>query len=269
MENKKEGGGSAGREFRVSFLIVGAQKCGTTALATFLGHHSEICIAPGKETHFFDDGDFDDSLGPEGVAFQYRSRFTNHAGQKIVGEATPSYMYVPGVAERIHKYAADMKLIVLLRDPVERAISHYNMQIARGHETLPLSDALAAEARRLELANGDRALDSSARRHSYRDRGYYHRQIKRMLEVFPMSQMLFIQTEALRSDHAGTLDKVYRFLGVEDTRFIPEPETVFSSTRAVEVSASVRSDLRAQYRDDITALEGLLGWDLAGWKRGQ
>ncbi len=99
--------------FQVNFLIVGAQNCGTKALAAFLAHHPEICHSPKKELHFFDSAGFDDFAPSEKIAFEYRHTFANCAGQALVGESTPRYLFLPQVAERIYRYNPAIKLIVI------------------------------------------------------------------------------------------------------------------------------------------------------------
>jgi hypothetical protein len=252
--------------FKVNFLIVGAQKSGTTALASFLTQHQEICMAPLKEVHFFDAKDYDDSLSREAVNQKYHSHFHNYAGERIVGEATPIYMYFVPVARRIYRYNREMKLIFLLRDPVQRAISHYNMQISKEKEWLPFKMALSVEKFRLWRDKNNYSPNSSIRLNSYCDRGFYVKQIERMLEFFPRMQMLFVKTDNLLHDYHVTLNSVYEFLNVRDRRFIPEQKRVFSFERKVNLSEEVIINCKKKFREEITELEKLLGWDLTEWK---
>jgi len=223
-------------KFRVNFLIVGTQKGGTTALASFLGQEPRICMAPCKEVHFFDAPNFDDSADIDSINRRYQKAFPNFASQPLVGEATPIYMYFPQVAARIKQYNPDMKLIFLLRDPTSRAISHYGMEYARGNEKWPLPMALALEPFRLWRDRGDASDQSSWRLHSYMDRGLYSRQIKNMKRYFPPDQMLFLRSEDLWRDHEGTLRKTYQFLGLGPDAVVAPQERVYVAQKTVRGS---------------------------------
>ena len=130
---------------RLDFMIVGAQKCGTSALAHFLSQHPEIGMASPKEVHLFDRPGYSSDWTPEQIDDHYGSQLGHCTGARILGEATPSYMFVPEIGRDLARYNPDLKLIVLLRDPVERAISHYYMEKGRGRERRPLWFALLRE----------------------------------------------------------------------------------------------------------------------------
>ena len=113
---------------KVNFMIVGVQKSGTTALSEFCSEHPEICMAKPKEPHLFDAEEFDEA----GLDDNYSKFFDHFKGEAILGEATPIYMFLPEIAKRLHTYNPDLKLLVILRDPVDRAISQYSMSQSRG-----------------------------------------------------------------------------------------------------------------------------------------
>ena len=255
---------------RINFLIVGAQKAGTTALSSFLAQHPELCVAHTKEAHLFDAADYQ---AAPGVWDQRHAQiFPDYRGQRWVGEATPIYMYLPFVAERICLYNPGMRLIALLRNPAERAISHYKMELARGVEPLPLGMALASERFRLWRDRNNLAQTSSVRVHSYVARGFYSRQLQGLLRYFPREQLLVLKMDDLLHRHADTLNKVYRFLDVETPEELPEPRHVRPALgdglieRHVEPSAPVRLVLKRIYRREIARLEELLGWNLDDWR---
>ena len=207
---------------RLGFMIVGAQKCGTTALARFLSRHPEIGMADPKETHLFDAPDYSGDWRPEEIDERYRPSFEHCPGATIRGEATPIYMFLPEVARDLHRYNPDLKLIVLLRDPVERAISHYYMERARGDERLPLWLALLSEPFRLRRCRDARQADSAMRRHSYRRRGLYSLQLRNLYRHFDRGRVLVIRTQDLLQRHDAVLRQVFSFLGVsEDVRIAP------------------------------------------------
>ncbi|NJL42677.1 MAG: sulfotransferase domain-containing protein [Pseudanabaena sp. SU_2_4] len=267
----------------VNFLIVGAQKGGTTALAKFLSTHPQICIAPVKEVHFFDyeqnyQGDGSPWLGvPKPLSYpkpqtphpspqdRYHSFFPNCDSQLAVGEATPIYMYFPWIAERIQAYNPSMKLIILLRHPVERAYSHYQMERARGWEWLPFPVAIRLEALRLHLAKYNSSERSSLRTHSYGDRGFYSRQIQNLQRYFPKEQMLILLNEDLQNNHNQTLQRVYQFLGVNSNVNLPVPERVLSGDYQ-PMSQRDRNYLLQKYDREIDAIASLLALNLDRWK---
>jgi hypothetical protein len=256
--------------FKVNCLIVGAQKSGTTALAAFLGEHSEICMAPAKELHVFDAPDYREI--PGFCDERYASAFPGYTGQPWIAEATPAYLYLPFVADRIHRYNPDMRLIAVLRNPVDRAISHYSMEVSRGFERLPLYAALALERPRLWWNAGNLAWTSSVRVHSYLDRGFYSRQLERLMERFSPAQILVLRMDDLLHRHVETLERVYAFLGVKTPAHVPEARHIRPVAaegvvaRTIEASPMLRSILNRVYQSELERLERLLGWQLDDWR---
>ncbi len=253
----------------VNFLIVGTQKGGTTALANFLATHPDICMAPVKEVHFFDyDRHY---LHPNRSTPNwdyYHSFFPNYTGQPAVGEATPIYMYLPWIAPRLHAYNPNLKLIAILRHPIDRAYSQYQMEYARGWETLSFAAAIAAEPRRLFLPKlasllGDRrhAQTETApiRTHSYCDRGHYARQIRNLLRYFPRQNLLVLRNEDLQAHHTQVLQTTYRFLGVrDDASLVPAPARIFARDYA-PLAPELRSRLQRLYKQGLRTLSQDLG----------
>jgi hypothetical protein len=252
-------------EFLVDFVIGGTQKGGTSALAHFLDAHPEICLPAVKEVHLFDAPDFPVAAGPAEIGRRYRAAFPDQVAGRIVGEATPVYMYLPWVAPRIRAYNPAMKWILLLRDPVERAISHYRMERARGGERLPLSVALAVEAARRWRDRKRVDWDSSRRVHSYAARGFYSGQIRRLWECFPRAQVLVLTSEELRTRHDETLQLVYAFLGVRDRTIVAPPQAVFATAGEYAVPAVARAWLRLRFQPEIRRLERMLNRSFAEW----
>jgi hypothetical protein len=245
---------------RVSFLIAGTQRGGTTALHTFLSAHPQIVFARRKEVHFFDDESlFRGGPAPDLYA-RYHGEFPPADEAAVIGEATPIYMYWKRAARRIRDYNPAMKLVVVLRNPIERAYSHYTLERNRHREPLSFSRAI-----RLERLRCLRAWPLQHRVFSYVDRGFYSRQIRRLLDHFPRKQMLFIKSDDLRQDHAATLARICRFLDVAP---LPDskPEAIFQSRYASPMSPADRAYLARKFRPEISALERLLGWDCSSWK---
>lgn len=190
----------------VSFLVIGAQKAGTTALYDYLTEIPGISLPRQKEVHFFDDESIDWDR-PDYDA--YHANFAEH-GEGLRGEATPIYCYWPGSLERIHAYNPAMKLILMLRDPAERAWSHWRMETARGVETEPFSWCVRQGRRRVF----ERVPWGHDREVSYVERGFYGEQIERVLQIFSPDQLLVLQANALRDDPTAVLGRVCAFLGL-------------------------------------------------------
>ncbi len=215
---------------RLAFLIVGAQKAGTSALASFLHQHPEICMSVPKEVHLFDAPDYAGDWTPAQIDERYRPYFAHCDAGTLRGEATPIYLFLPAIAAELQRYNPDLKLIVLLRDPVERAISHYYMEKNRDKEHLPLWLALLCEPFRLRRREDTTHVDSHLRRHSYRRRGLYSIQLRNLYRSFDRDQVLVIRAEDLRQRHDAVLRHVFTFLGVSPAVRIP-PRIVYAGDR--------------------------------------
>lgn len=210
----------------LDFMIIGVQKGGTTALSHFLARHDRICMADGKEVHLFDAPDFDSNWSAAEINQRYAPHFETATESQLLGEATPIYLYWPEVIAALHQYNPALKLVVILRDPAERAISHYIMELGRGNETRPLWQALLLETSRLRRDPG-RVPNSARRCHSYRTRGNYAGQLHNLRRYFPDRQILIIDNTELIERHHQTLARVCAFLGLPDTN-LPQPERIFA-----------------------------------------
>ena len=206
---------------KLSFMIVGAQKCGTTALAEYLREHPQIGM-PLEEGHVFDAPDFSPDWSPQEIDQRYAPRLEHCQPGALLGEATPMYLFLPEVAAALRRYNPDLKLIVLLRDRVERAISQYYMNVGSGKEQAPLWLALLAEPLRLWRCPSSRQWGSALRVRSYRSRGLYSRQLRNLYRQFPPQQVLIAHNGDLLADHQTLLRQVFAFLGVaEDAKMRP------------------------------------------------
>lgn len=242
----------------VSFLVAGVQKGGTTALFDYLRDHPALCLPAVKEVHFFDDETGVDWSAPDYGAYHAPFLAERPAPGAVWGEATPIYTYWPNAIERIRAYNPAMKLIVVLRDPVERAWSHWRMERARGAETLAFADCIrAGRARVADAADGSGAH----RVHSYVERGFYGAQIERLFANFPRQQVLLMRSNDLRGYPARILRNACDFLQ------IPAFETVIARESHVGVKAQRQemptaadvSLLRSLYVEDQKKLKSLTG----------
>ena len=183
-------------------------------------------------------------------------------GAAIRGEATPIYMLLPDIARELRRYNPELKqLIVLLRDPVERAISHYYMERGRDNEHRPLWLALLSEPFRLRRCRDARQAGSAMRRHSYRRRGLYSLQLRNLYRFFDRDRVLVIRTRDLLQRHDAVLRRVFAFLGVsQDVRIAPEMiyPTLVEHRRGGRAHRTVSWLLRLSYLAEFVRLRALL-----------
>jgi len=213
----------------IQFVIGGVQKGGTTALAQFMARHPQIALPQNKEAHVFDAPGFDERWTPAQIDARYATHFTQAADAALHGDATPIYCFHPTFVKRIAAYNPKMRWILLLRHPVERAISHYHMERRRHQETWPLWPALLLERWRLRGHWQDFSEHSPLRRHSYRARGDYARQLETLYAHFPPEQVLLLRTKALAEQPEQTLAQIWSFLGIDSTIAAPmQPARIFT-----------------------------------------
>lgn len=240
----------------LDFMIVGVQKGGTTALSYFLAQHPQLALAESKEVHLFDAPDYPFGSSREHINMQYAPHFRQAAADVLWGEATPIYCYWPEIAAELQRYNPALKLIMILRDPVERAISQYAMETVRGHDSLPLWLALLMEPYRL-WRDPQRRPNGARRCHSYCSRGNYVAQLNNLRRYFPDEQILVIENGDLVNQHQATLEKVCHFLGVSAEQ-LPEPATIFSGDYDRNHYPLVRWLLGCYYRVTNRRLKSLL-----------
>jgi hypothetical protein len=245
------------------FLILGAQKAGTTALYAYLRRHPKITGPSWKEVSYFD------RHYARGSDW-YRGNFPNllRTRRELVGEASPSYLFHPLAPQRVKELVPDARLVVLVRNPIDRALSHYHHELALGRESLSFEDALAAEERRLEgeedrLRADPRYFSSEWWSHTYKARGRYVEQLERWLQVFPREQLLILPSEDLLGEPERAHAEVLQFLGVPAHRLDSYPR-VFERQYA-EMKPETRAELADYFAEPNRRLYELLGRDLA-WR---
>jgi hypothetical protein len=266
-------------------IVIGAMKCGTSSMHKYLDAHPDIAMSRDKELNFFSHNDRWE-LGPD----WYRRHFS--ASTMIRGESSPSYTNfprLPNVPDRMKSLIPEAKLIYLVRDPIERVVSHYVHSREAGREKRPIDDAL-------HQLEGNKYIEPSL----------YHAQLERYLRLFSPSQILVISMEEMRDYRDETLGRVFRFLGVDDcfrsarhesayhvsrqrgplrraverNRFARKihpyvPSSVVSlvaahdsASRASErpkLPRAVRESLRSYLHEDINRLREELGQEFATW----
>lgn len=208
-----------------NFLIVGAQKAGTTALYQHLKQHPDVFMSPVKEPHFFAfEGRDLDFRGPRdretlghmvvGDEGAYRELFADAGEEKVRGEASAMYLYMPQAVGGIGRHAPEARLVAVLRNPADRAYSSFLHMMRDGREPIPdFGRALAAEEERIR-GNWSPIWH-------YRRMGFYHEQISRFREAFGPDQLRVYLYEDLEGEPKSVLRDVYEFIGV-DPSFVPD-----------------------------------------------
>ena len=204
------------------FVIIGAQKSGTTSLYNFIIKHPTIAPASRKELHYFS-GRY--RFGEQ----WYRSNFPTNLSRRyfykktkqklLSGEASPTYMFHPIAPDRMKDILPDIKLIAILRNPVDRAYSQYHHNIRRNDETLPFEKAIELEEERCAREKERLIRDSDFVathyvKHSYLGRSIYVDQLENWFKHYNKRQFLILTTDNLRKDPQQTLDQVFDFLGL-------------------------------------------------------
>ena len=234
---------------KVEFLIMGAQRGGTTALYSYLWRHPETQMSKYKETLFFDN--YYLSVAESKREDFYHSHFSDTS--KVWGEATPSYMYHVLCYPRIKEYNPNMKMLFMLRDPCDRAYSHWQMNLD--------------DKKKIRLGDDPGHLQ----------RSLYATWIKKIMDYFPKKQMLFIKNEELMNDPNGTMLKVFAFLGLGASFFVRPLKVILAPRNAGDGISVMQRNQRKMpktlrkitipvFLEDIKALEKITKWDLTSWK---
>lgn len=293
-----------------NFLIIGVAKAGTTSLYKYLEQHPDVYMSSFKEPGFFAfEGQKLDFQGP-GAKYRinqwsvtdidsYREMFAE-ANQKAIGEATPLYLYYQESCDRIKHYIPDVKLIAMLRDPVERAFSNYVWAVQPGAEPITnFADALAAEPERIE--------NNWSPRWHYKAQGFYYQQLKPYFEKFDPQQIKVYLHEDFVANPQEILQDIFQFLAIDESfkvdlsrkhnvtkiprnkvwhQFLDKPNPIKSLVKPFlpaqfrhnirinakeknlykpKLTPQLRQQLIAEYKPDILQLQDLIDRDLSSW----
>lgn len=207
------------------FVIIGAQKAGTTSLCTYLFRHPQVLPPRRKEIHFFDSPEYAYGSDWYRAHFPIDPRLTlahrRAPGGLLTGEASPYYLAYPHAPRRLYEVAPNAKLVVMLRNPVDRALSHYHHQIRHGREDLSFEDAIRAEPERLageleKMLEDEDYYSYNYWAYSYVARGLYAAQLERWYEHFPKEQILVIRSEDFFRQTSSEMQKVTEHIGLQD-----------------------------------------------------
>ena len=253
---------TAGARRLPDFLVIGAQRAGSTSLFAQLCAHPGVAPPSHKEIHYFDLQSFRSLRW-------YRSHFPPAAAARgrITGEASPYYLFHPAAPARVAKALPDVRLVAIVRDPVARAYSHHQLSVRDGREQLGFEEALRAEPARLAGEEArlltDRAYRSHPHRHqSYAARGLYAEQLRRWHEHVAPERLLVVSSEELFADPFATGATVLEFLGLDAAEVPPLP--VRNQRPYPPMSDAARTLLEARFEAPNRELQELLGRDL-GW----
>ena len=247
------------------FVIIGAQKCGTTFLYNLLGQHPHVALAAKKEIHYFDHHFSNKGRG------WYRAHFPSPTwkdGRKsITGESSPYYLFHPHAARRLAQVVPEARLIVLLRNPVDRAYSHYHQEARRGYEPLTFEKAIEAEEARVRVER-DKMLEDehyasfNHQHFSYLSRGLYVDQLMEWSRFFEDEQMLVLKSEDLFGQASNALRSVLDFLGLPG--YEPEATKPYLEGRYPPMDPATRRRLEDFFEPHNRRLYEYLGVDF-GW----
>lgn len=237
-----------------NFLCIGAQKAGTSSLKNYLNQHPDIFVAK-KELHFFDK-EKNLKLGAEDFK-RYEEFFPRD--KKLVGEKTPSYSHLEYAMERIYQYAPNIRLILLLREPVSRAYSQYNMY---QDLKIPVSGLYEELFKKQELPLS--LLTSNGK--NFITRGYYAEQIKFILKRFPKKNLYISIAEEIKKEKQSEYNKIFAFLGVEP---VPLNLQVDANVRTYRepLPPPIFTKLREIYKPHNQELYKILGREIPSWEK--
>ena len=259
-----------------NFLVIGAAKAGTTSVYEYLKQHPQIWMSPLKETNFFAlEGETLNFRGPGDQDYinrfsitkieDYINLFQGVSNQIAIGEASPLYLYSPKAPERIRHYTPDTKIIIILRNPVDRAYSSFLHLIRDGREQIRnFAQALQEEEERIR-SNWEHIWH-------YKQLGFYYVQLNRYFNTFYKQQIRVYLFEDLMTNPIFRLEDIFKFIGVNE-EVIPDISvkhnvSVISKDKApteLLLRLQVRRRLVEVYREDISKLQHLLQRDLSGW----
>ena len=307
-----------------NFLVVGANKAGTTSLYHYLKQHPDIYLSPLKEPHYFSKDihpeEFSRSFAQnklqdiasyvEGPMEEYHAGFVrewehytklfkNAEGKKAIGELSTSYLYSKVAAHEIRSALGDIKIIICLRNPIQRAYSHYRMNLWTGNSKAPTF----MQALKDDEAHQPKVWGNA---HLYVDIGKYYQQVKRYYDEFSSDNICIIFAEDLKNETSEVVKRLYNFLGV-DSNFAPDTSEIHNEVftpkfkaltwmlnatgirpfikrisgkkmkgiivKALfkdqaekgQLSSDERKYLNAIYKEDIIKLQDLIGRDLSHW----
>lgn len=247
-----------GGDFKINFAIVGVQKAGTSALHQMLSQHPNLKFGVRKELHYFDNDNYFSGyreLNNDELKKMYKFNSFSFC-KRLYGDSTPIYIFSETYLKRIFNHNKDIKLIIILRNPIKRAYSHWNMEVSRNVEKNEFGFCIRNEESRL-------IDDFSIRNFSYKKRGLYSEQILNLLSIFPQKNCFFIEYDEFRVNHQLVLDRIFKILGVKNK--IIENRKIFSIEHKNSMLKEDKDYLINFFLTDIKKTEQILNWNLSHW----
>lgn len=244
----------------VNFVIAGAMKAGITSASALLSQHDQVYVSASAEPFFVAQRP---SMFARSTKSENVDQFAARGDARAVGDVSASYLYAPQSLSVMQNYNPEMRVVVLLRDPVFRAHAHWNMQRQKGVEDRSFEEAVVTE-----IAQRPSRFDNP--RVGYLDRGFYARHLERLWSVFPPEQCLIVESSLFKRDPSIVWSQMIEFLGL-DSQPAPElaPNRSDSGPRAdypIPLARETGQRLREFYTPEVDRLERLLGWDLEAWR---
>ena len=251
------------------FAVIGAPKCGTTSAYSFLCSHPDVEPALTKEIHYFDES-FKRELGHLWYRHNFPAASPLRRRGSITGEATTTYLLYPHAAAMMKEAAPGARIIVMLRDPVDRAYSDYHMMVRYGMEYMSFEDALSAERARVDSERARVESDPGFRwfyvpNYSYAGKGEYAPQLERWLACYGRDKILVETLEDLVRDPPAAGGRMLEFLGL-NSKSVRQPPERLNEGRYPPMRDDTRRALAAKFEPHNQKLYELLGRDL-GWTR--
>src|SRR5256714_12596493 len=245
---------------RVDFVVAGVQKAGTTAIHDFLAQHPQIALLRDQALHFFDkEENFCSSrTGPFEPDYSIlHGNFDPGWRWRVAGEVTADYVYYPRALDRIARYNSEMKVIISLRNPTERAFSQWNMRREKNQEPLEFINALKQDQ--------EIGLSKNPRGNAYIARSLYLPQLEKVFALFPREQVLVLKYETFRADPFPVVDRIFDFIGVEQrTGLKNKQRNVGAYSR--KLTPAERQFAAKIFDEDVNSVESLLNWDCSDWR---
>jgi hypothetical protein len=244
-----------GKSKQPDFLIIGAQRAGTTSLFHYLSQHPNSRPPLLKEIHYFD-------LNPQKSPNWYFAHFPQNRGDFITGEASPYYLFHPEVPARVAKLLPTVKIIILLRNPIERAYSNYQHSVSLGIEKRSFEQAIQPELEGQVYPIGSIAH----REQSYLARGLYAEQLARWLKIFPRKQFLILKSENFFQNPLENLNAVSAFLGLSLFQQAEYFGTLYNASKYPDtLSLSLRAKLALYFQASNQRLSDEFGLNIEDW----
>ena len=250
---------TTGQRALPSFLIIGAQRSGTTSLYRYLAEHPNVKPAIKKEIQFFD------FKYGKGINW-YRAHFPMAGSDNlfITGEARPNYLFHADAPARAASILPEVMLLAILRNPVERAYSNFWHEVRLGHERRSFEEAVRREKDKLVAHSGSHDDDNGdynfdLHHHSYLGRGLYAQQIERWLKFFRKEQLLVIQSESFYADPPLILAKINKFLNLPEHEWESHPRKLYNRASYPEMGDKTQQTLLEFFRPHNERLFEILG----------